>query len=245
MIALDLSKRAARMMEAGRVTVTFRSPSGNHITLVAKSRGTDENGKWVSVPLAEAKVIFVEVPNETGFNDKVGKITRRAGFVADPSADTARVYCAKALLAFLAGEPTAPGLEIMEESRCGRCGRQLTDPVSIERGIGPECYGAHTGSHHQVKGETATAAAPETTPFDDEVATGVRDRLDFTGPVGQAELRRRNQVRRDSRGVPMGVGDWRQRKTFLDAELRSERKQSDRPCSQGKIFPETGDDIPY
>jgi hypothetical protein len=29
---------------------------------------------------------------------------------------------------------------------CGRCNRELTDPVSIERGIGPECYGKSTGS---------------------------------------------------------------------------------------------------
>lgn len=30
-------------------------------------------------------------------------------------------------------------LEIWHEGRCGRCGRALTDPESIERGIGPEC----------------------------------------------------------------------------------------------------------
>jgi hypothetical protein len=29
--------------------------------------------------------------------------------------------------------------EIFHEGRCGRCGRKLTVPESIERGIGPEC----------------------------------------------------------------------------------------------------------
>jgi len=30
-------------------------------------------------------------------------------------------------------------LEVWHEGKCCRCGRLLTDPVSIERGLGPEC----------------------------------------------------------------------------------------------------------
>lgn len=30
-------------------------------------------------------------------------------------------------------------LEFRHEGRCGRCGRELTHPDSIDRGIGPEC----------------------------------------------------------------------------------------------------------
>jgi len=30
-------------------------------------------------------------------------------------------------------------VEILHEGRCGRCGRKLTDPVSIETGLGPHC----------------------------------------------------------------------------------------------------------
>lgn len=33
-------------------------------------------------------------------------------------------------------------MEIMHHGRCGRCGRVLTHPESIERGIGPECMKA-------------------------------------------------------------------------------------------------------
>lgn len=33
------------------------------------------------------------------------------------------------------------GLELWHEGRCGRCARLLTDPVSIARGLGPECAG--------------------------------------------------------------------------------------------------------
>ena len=31
--------------------------------------------------------------------------------------------------------------ELWHEGRCGRCNRRLTDPVSIARGLGPECAG--------------------------------------------------------------------------------------------------------
>lgn len=35
-----------------------------------------------------------------------------------------------------------PGdLAVYHEGRCGRCARPLTDPASIERGLGPECAG--------------------------------------------------------------------------------------------------------
>ena len=31
-------------------------------------------------------------------------------------------------------------LYVFHEGRCGRCGRKLTTPESIQRGLGPECY---------------------------------------------------------------------------------------------------------
>lgn len=35
--------------------------------------------------------------------------------------------------------PIPPDLEVRHEGRCGACGRMLTVPESIDRGIGPEC----------------------------------------------------------------------------------------------------------
>lgn len=37
------------------------------------------------------------------------------------------------------GAALPPSFEFWHEGRCGRCGRKLTDPVSIEAGFGPEC----------------------------------------------------------------------------------------------------------
>lgn len=39
----------------------------------------------------------------------------------------------------LARDAIPPTLEVWHEGRCGRCGRTLTVPESIARGIGPEC----------------------------------------------------------------------------------------------------------
>lgn len=37
------------------------------------------------------------------------------------------------------GSPLNPAVEFWHEGKCGRCGRLLTVPESIDRGIGPEC----------------------------------------------------------------------------------------------------------
>lgn len=42
--------------------------------------------------------------------------------------------------------PSNGSVTVVEESVCGHCGAELTDPVSIERGIGPTCYGKTTGT---------------------------------------------------------------------------------------------------
>ncbi|MGH2362648.1 MAG: hypothetical protein ACRDGM_19145, partial [bacterium] len=88
MIQLDANRRSARMLAAGRLTVTFRSPTGTHITITAKCRAPRENGQgWEGVALADAKVLFIEVPGaDGGWADRVAKVTRSKGFVADPSA---------------------------------------------------------------------------------------------------------------------------------------------------------------
>lgn len=38
-------------------------------------------------------------------------------------------------------------MEVWHEGRCGRCGRKLTVPASIESGFGPECRGERSRQH--------------------------------------------------------------------------------------------------
>lgn len=42
-------------------------------------------------------------------------------------------------LAVKGPDPYLSAMEFWHEGKCGRCGRRLTVPESIERGIGPEC----------------------------------------------------------------------------------------------------------
>jgi hypothetical protein len=46
----------------------------------------------------------------------------------------------------LSGGLMHPELAMYHEGRCGRCGRRLTTPRSIEIGLGPTCEGKESGS---------------------------------------------------------------------------------------------------
>jgi hypothetical protein len=159
----DTGTRAGRMLTAGRLTATVTSErTGQHVTieLVAK-RKLDG---WKGAPLAEATHVFITVPSPEGWGDKVGTYNPGSQrlYEAD-GADPARVFAALQVMAYASGQPTHPQARVLEASRCGRCGRELTDPVSIERGIGPECYGATTGSSHQSK-HTGAREVSQRTP---------------------------------------------------------------------------------
>lgn len=161
------SSRASRMLEAGDVRVTVTNlTSGDHITVRFKSikdnrpdnkgqRARPENDRnWIRVPLEEATHVFMEVPSASGdFPDKIGTFyPRTARFFPDKAADPERITAAIQAARWLNGEfSELVDAVFQEESNCGVCGRTLTDPESIERGIGPECYKQETKSHHQVK----------------------------------------------------------------------------------------------
>lgn len=52
------------------------------------------------------------------------------------------------ILRYLLNGIMPPGAEVYHHGRCGNCGRVLTRPESIKRGIGPECnkkYGLQGG----------------------------------------------------------------------------------------------------
>lgn len=70
-------------------------------------------------------------------------------------------YAAECALSFawngVLPTPSNGSVEVVESDNCGMCGRTLTDPESIARGIGPECFGRATGT--RTIRSRATAAA--------------------------------------------------------------------------------------
>lgn len=78
-------------------------------------------------------------------------VSQRSIFEArdERNRDALLIYAAHAALMFAwrneVPTPTNGTVEVHEEAVCGMCGLELTDPESIERGIGPTCYGKATG----------------------------------------------------------------------------------------------------
>lgn len=151
--------RAGRMLAAGDVRVTVTdAESKEHVTVRFKAMLDNRDGRagegkrWLRVPLEEATHIFIEVPNASGdFPDKIGTFYPKTGrWYADRYADLVRVGAATVAAEWLNGQENQL-FRCQEESYCGRCGRTLTDPESIDKGIGPECNRQETSSKHQTK----------------------------------------------------------------------------------------------
>lgn len=68
----------------------------------------------------------------------------------DRNQDAMLRYAARAALRFawtgLVPTPANGSVSVIDEDVCSCCGAELTDPISIERGMGPECYGKATGA---------------------------------------------------------------------------------------------------
>ena len=56
-----------------------------------------------------------------------------------------RFQMLKYFLQFICDNHIPETCEFFPSGNCGRCGRLLTTPESIERGIGPECWAKETG----------------------------------------------------------------------------------------------------
>lgn len=131
-----------RFLLAGLATITLKSlASGNHYTyrvMKAESRGVpafDDAEKWfVSVLTDGDTYVYV------GMIDPVRAPNLRLTKASKFSEDAGCVKAFRYFYAYLCAGRVAPKLEVRHEGHCGRCGRELTHPDSIDRGIGPDCW---------------------------------------------------------------------------------------------------------
>jgi hypothetical protein len=145
-------------LEAGSALVTVRShQTGKHVTVRITGRKKKADGSgWVSrattagrvgfgtgADCLEVKDVLREYPD-----DYVGRLyTDKPGldFKAGKDADPIRVWTAEKVLSY-ALDGLALKSDVFLATKCGVCGKGLHDPESIERGIGPECFGKATDS---------------------------------------------------------------------------------------------------
>lgn len=168
-----------RVLLAGRLVATLRSKlTDQHITIQLKASA--KHDRWQTVPYSEATHVFIDVPATSidgGYNDKVGTLypphtlrSYRGQFLADRNADPTRIWAAKQVLLIACGlvPIETDQYEVLQSSFCWRCGKELTQPDSIERGMGPTCAQAVYRSAHQAKQRPAsmpTAPEAETAPW--------------------------------------------------------------------------------
>ena len=122
--------KAADYILGGKSYVTFQNPqTGNRFTYKVVKHKVDD-------------IYFVHVLTNTDVYMFLGTIKN---FVFRYSPKSKIAKDAKSLIVFdyvfhhLGMGTLNNTIEIFHDGRCGKCGRQLTDPISVETGLGPYC----------------------------------------------------------------------------------------------------------
>lgn len=129
--------KVAQFVYSGNSIFTVRNvETGNRFTFKFTRKKNIKEG--------ENDVVFVKVlsrPDNTSDYTFLGTVFGMADFRHSPKspfgADCQSSKVAQWLVKHMSALPAK--IEVWHEGRCGRCGRKLTVPESIESGLGPEC----------------------------------------------------------------------------------------------------------
>ena len=119
---------------AGNAILTISSlKTGNHYTYkVRKKESTRGGNLWFVSRLVDGSA-------DQGFFAYTGIIRDGRFSVTAKAGISEGAPCVQAFAFFMRTPVLHPQMEVRHEGRCGVCGRTLTVPASIDRGIGPEC----------------------------------------------------------------------------------------------------------
>lgn len=130
----------------GKAIFTVANPTGEHYTFKVTRKEADERFDRRGDGLPTYFVKLLTGPDNgsdytylgiLGSNGAV-KLTK-ASHYTDDTKPVRVIRWAMGLI--FAGRSLPAGYKVHHEGRCGRCGRRLTVPESVESGFGPECSG--------------------------------------------------------------------------------------------------------
>ena len=135
-------------VEAGKSTFTVANNKGEHYTFMVTKKDPEPGTRWVAYGPSWF-VALLTGPNNDQDYTYMG--------VLNHAADTMYVYLTKAskfnpdskpvqvfdfAMRVICGVQSLPnGYSIQHDGTCAKCHRKLTDPTSLEIGLGPVCRG--------------------------------------------------------------------------------------------------------
>jgi len=125
---------------AGRAAFSVSNPKDEHYTFKVRGKDSVWQGRkqrtyFLSVKASGGRFPYryIGIVNADG----TIKTTGKSDFLPDTKEYKVAAW---ALQAVIRGKLIPDGYQIRHLGKCGRCARTLSDPVSIDRGIGPECW---------------------------------------------------------------------------------------------------------
>ena len=108
-----------------------------HFTFKVKAskKDTDDCVFFVSVLSGPDNVSNYSYIGIIGSDRKTFKLTQKSNISMDALSYQAFSFFLKNIVC----NKLHNDLEVFHSGRCGRCGKLLTDPISITRGLGPHC----------------------------------------------------------------------------------------------------------
>jgi hypothetical protein len=122
-------------LKGGNATFTVHNNEGDHITYKIRKPSEDKPYfvSLLSGPNNESDFTYVGIYNP---NQKTVKLTAKSRVTAKAKSYKVLVW---AISILAKGKDMPEGYGIVHEGKCCRCGRKLTTPDSVKKGIGPEC----------------------------------------------------------------------------------------------------------
>jgi len=127
---------------AGNATFTVSNPDGDHYTFkVKKTKHKNANGKYrFFISILTGPDFYTYLGMVVSPHDGCGQVTltQKSKYIITSIPFRVANW---AIQHVFANVPEPKGYKIINAGRCGKCGRKLTTPESIESGLGPICRG--------------------------------------------------------------------------------------------------------